>query len=1058
MQVCHVIVFIQEGSCFDTQNLKKFHVLQAAKNALTRSRTSPPSLSRPLSSLSSSKPTGFTSSSNSSPGRSRAILTRNSSSISLMSGLGSYTSLFPGQCTPITLFVFIDDFSDVSNPTSTVEDLTDTSSINKSSSLSSSARPTSSMKGSGSVVVLARPVSKSEGGTRKKLQSSLETQARLLLKKCRTLSVSESSHSRSGSVSSAAPLFALDASRAVVLLDRSMNQRGEPLEFVSDLLEVVLNGKATSDFLLLESHSQSANKEDLISVKEFIYRQSDLLRGRGGLVANNNSGSAAGVGMVAIAAAAAAASAASGKRFTAPELPSLETWLSSSHLILHDLLSPKEVRIDETDIGRRKPHQGNTGPAHVEEATTDSLDLAVSWLSTGRGLNTSFSTLCCERSLPAARDVYLKDLPVCYPTLQHKAHLEKALNAFHSRARGPAVPLFAKKLENECISLWKSGRQLCDAISLTGRPCINQKHDVESGESHLGAEVKPHSSGYFFLHACACGRSRCLQPDPFDFESANLTFSFFPECDKLLPAVSLPEVSHSGPIRPSSWSLVRIGSARYYGPSKGLLQSGFCATHKFLLKWTIFLEKPKITNEVPPKVLQRGLVLRSDSHSRAEFNRDSDVKKISAAPLYSEDIQLGTESRRKPLENNFDDKRISFGNGLPNFTMRKPFSEVVAGSAATQSGFPPLQQMRHSSSGSEKSNKQNRVRDQSVEQDLVAVDQGSHNPVDTVPVQETLVGISSNYCANVDPFLRIGSNVVPVNVNNGEKARVNPSMKHATVYVGFEHECPHGHRFLLNPGHLNELGPKYSFLGEDRDPSEHSLADSSKLGKNDVQGKVHQSIDGMTGGTVNKIRNIDKSKEIVPNGCLNGNRQIKFCGLGKEQSQISLNIGENPDFVKDLASNLLLFSLDDGGSAFSMLNRNLPLYMNCPHCRHAQSKKYKPKTKFAGAISQLQRIFLVTPPLPLVLATCPVIQFEASCVPLTVPDCEQKLQFSLGCQVVLPPESFLALRLPFVYGLQLEDGSLHPVSAFEHQPELTAWITKGTTLQVLSKGSEELNT
>lgn len=55
--------------------------------------------------------------------------------------------------------------------------------------------------------------------------------------------------------------------------------------------------------------------------------------------------------------------------------------------------------------------------------------------------------------------------------------------------------------------------------------------------------------------------------------------------------------------------------------------------------------------------------------------------------------------------------------------------------------------------------------------------------------------------------------------------------------------------------------------------------------------------------------------------------------------------------------------------------------------------------------------------------------------------------------MVLPPESFLTLRLPFVYGVQLEDGTPLPINAFEHQPEKTAWIMKGTALQVISKQS-----
>ena len=84
------------------------------------------------------------------------------------------------------------------------------------------------------------------------------------------------------------------------------------------------------------------------------------------------------------------------------------------------------------------------------------------------------------------------------------------------------------------------------------------------------------------------------------------------------------------------------------------------------------------------------------------------------------------------------------------------------------------------------------------------------------------------------------------------------------------------------------------------------------------------------------------------------------------------------------------------------------------------------------------------------------MSFQASCLPPLVADREQKLQFSLGCQVVLPPESFLTLRLPFVCGVQLEDGNPVPLNAFESQPEMTAWIMKGTThdLQVVSEASK----
>lgn len=78
---------------------------------------------------------------------------------------------------------------------------------------------------------------------------------------------------------------------------------------------------------------------------------------------------------------------------------------------------------------------------------------------------------------------------------------------------------------------------------------------------------------------------------------------------------------------------------------------------------------------------------------------------------------------------------------------------------------------------------------------------------------------------------------------------------------------------------------------------------------------------------------------------------------------------------------------------------------------------------------------------------------QLSCLPPSIPDREQKLQFSLGCPVILPPDSFLSLRLPFVYGVELEDGSLHSLKHFENQPHLTAYIMRGTALQVMPNQS-----
>ncbi|XP_027341751.1 uncharacterized protein LOC113854752 isoform X2 [Abrus precatorius] len=1024
--VCHVIIYIQEGSQFGTRILRNFRVLQAAKHAMVpfvRSQATPPLLSR----------------SHPSPSSRPASLANNSS---------------PGQCIPVTLFVFVDDFSNLSNSSTSGEDSSEVSSLNQSSSLSGVSKGNLPAKGSGSVVVLARPASRSEGGFRKKLQSSLEAQIRFLVKKCRTLSGSEITHSgvRTGGTSTSAPLFSLDASRTVVLLDQLSNKKGESLEFATGLVEDVLNGKATSDSLL-ESHGQSTSKEDLISVKDFIYRQSDILRGRGGVV-NTNSGSAAGVGMVAVAAAAAAASAASGKTLATPDLPNFEVWLSSSHHILSRVLCAKGGCLDEYEIIKRKPRPKNTVSPAVEGSlkSTNPLDVAVSWLQSGRGLNTKFSTKWCQRAIPAAKEIYLKDLPAWYPTSQHEAHLAMALHAFRSMVKGSAVELFSKKLEEECTSIWKSGRQLCDAVSLTGKPCMHQRHDVETSNSDLGTLTKPHSSGYFFLQACACGRSRQLHADPFDFESADA--SCYSDCDKLLPAVKLPEMEVAGLVQSPTWNLLRVGGARYYESSKGLLQSGFSATEKFLLKWTIYLEKQKRSNGSAESIVKQDSVIKEPKVEYIADAKKNGVRQPHPA------VQNGVEDQGTSLDiMNADDKKISFGRGFPTFKMRKPFSEVVAGSAASDSGFPPLQQRKLPTPGSEKSMKQSRSINQNLERVNASIDHGiSQKYQDISFTQGPLDGNSNNICRDSDPFLRIGSNVVPVYLNGGERNKSHSSLKHVIVYVGFEHECPRGHRFLLKAEHLTDLGSSYSLSEESHisssvEPAGRNHAHHTRVSKNASWTKVHQSSNKILSATSYEERDVKKSNEMIPNGDLNSDRLIYTSIPLKEHNLTSMNAFASPlNLIKDFGGDLQAVSMSGDDLAFSMLNRNLPIYMICPHCRHSRNKKDTPKVKFASGISQLKRIILVTPAFPVVLATCPVVQFETSCLPPSVPDREQKLQFSIGCQVILPPESFLTLKLPFVYGVQLEDGNKHPLKPFEQQPEMTAWITKGTVLQILSKG------
>ncbi|XP_076919984.1 uncharacterized protein LOC143580973 [Bidens hawaiensis] len=964
--VCHMVILLQEGSHFDIQILKKFRLLQGAKRAMFPYIK--PQMLQATSSRSHTSPSSRTSQSgppskNRSPGK-------NGPSVTSTSGSGSFTSLFPGHYTPVILFVFIDDICDP-------DELNESTSSNSSSNLNN-------VKGPSSIVVLSRPATKPEGGLKKKLQSSLEGQIRFLIKKCRVLSGSESGPpgSRSGPVSNPAPLFSLDASKAVSVLDRKSNLKGEPLDFATSIVENVLNGISTSDSLLLESHSQSSNKEDIAFIKEFIFKQCDILRGRGSSGLSTNNVSSGGVGMVAVAAAAAAASVAPGKSSTTPELPTLDVWLTSSQTILHRLLSAKPGLVPEPDPmpdhNKRRPRQRNISMPTVE-GNHDPLELAATYLDNSRELNTKFSISWCQRALPVAKDVYLNGLPTCYPTSLHETHLVKALTFFKSMVKGPAVQHYLKKLEDECTSIWVSGRQLCDAVSLTGKPCIRQRHELTS---------QPHSSGFVFLHACACGRSRQLRLDPFDFETANVTFSCYPECDKLLPSLNLLKGNTTGPVQSSSWSLTRIGGSRYYQPSKGLLQSGFSSTEKFLLKWKFYLEKHKEFASLQQQGLLHG-------HSTNGSSKDSWVEAISDEKVK----KSGNEVEIHNKDNKFDENNNNSSQVVAGFTMKKPFSEVVAGPAATNSGFPPLQSKKK------------------VLENVTIVKMHDTNDNQESKKMENISSFHEtvNGNGNGSPFLQKGSLGNLATMNNKES-----SLNQAVVYIGFEHECPCGHRFILTPEHLKGLGSIYA-LDEVENLDRKGVDLSKTGGKYGGHGKVNRQ----------------------------SNRPVRNSGKSKEQNGLVKS-----DNTKEIEKGLHAMTLDDDDNGvFALLNRNIPLYLNCPHCQIHKNKTDQPNVQFAGTISQLQRIFLVTPPFPVVLATCPVIQFEVSCLPPSVPEREQKLQFSMGSLVILPPESFLSLRLPFVYGVKLEDESLYPIRPFESQPELTAWITKGTTLQVLSKGS-----
>lgn len=256
-QVCHILLIVQEGSRFDPRCLRMFRTLQTAKHALAPFVKTQvlPNVVPQLAGRSSPTPRAGAAS------RDTVGRTGVGASAGRQSGSNGYIGgpapvLYPGQCTPVALFVCLEELPE-SAPGINISGLASVD-IGEATGLSSiygglESLGSTSSKSSKSNPGSSKPGIKTEGGVRKKTQASIEAQIRFLLKKCRTLAsvVGEGGSSGSaaaalrgitggvnafGGAGSGGALFALDQSRAAVFVDRAHNRPGAGLEEISDMI------------------------------------------------------------------------------------------------------------------------------------------------------------------------------------------------------------------------------------------------------------------------------------------------------------------------------------------------------------------------------------------------------------------------------------------------------------------------------------------------------------------------------------------------------------------------------------------------------------------------------------------------------------------------------------------------------------------------------------------------------------------------------------------------------------------------------------------------------
>lgn len=124
-----------------------------------------------------------------------------------------------------------------------------------------------------------------------------------------------------------------------------------------------------------------------------------------------------------------------------------------------------------------------------------------------------FSQARCAKVLPIAQASYAEGLPAHYSSQHHAHKVSLALGVLDSMARGPLARGARARLSAACTAIWRT-RSLCEALSLTGHVCIEPEHDSS----------KEHSSGVRYISACNCGRCKWSREDPYSLRRANCTF------------------------------------------------------------------------------------------------------------------------------------------------------------------------------------------------------------------------------------------------------------------------------------------------------------------------------------------------------------------------------------------------------------------------------------------------------------------------------------------------------------------------------------------------------
>ncbi|XP_054280613.1 nonsense-mediated mRNA decay factor SMG8 [Macrosteles quadrilineatus] len=209
---------------------------------------------------------------------------------------------------------------------------------------------------------------------------------------------------------------------------------------------------------------------------------------------------------------------------------------------LHDLLDT-DIKFSEARCSKVLPlaistYQENLPANYTKEYHLNKVSLALGVFGeNARGpLVESYITQLDGERVSLALGVFGENargpLVESYITQLDGERVSLALGVFGENARGPLVESYITQLERECERYWKSGRQMCEVLSMTGNPCTKPLHKGGSGDvanhqldsSRLELPVMEHCSGVRYVSACDCGRKQGPREDPFSARAANCDF------------------------------------------------------------------------------------------------------------------------------------------------------------------------------------------------------------------------------------------------------------------------------------------------------------------------------------------------------------------------------------------------------------------------------------------------------------------------------------------------------------------------------------------------------